>query len=167
MAEAPQQQEQEQHQQQEEEEEEEQQSAREAPNADKGSEEQKESVPVTSPRPLLSMRSMSSVDPDDDSPNMIVYRKVGAKSVLTSLPSVELCGYCALSNNTTLSFLSAESLEPAGRQWWDTWGWYGFFFLLEELLPPPALPPLLFSVVYIQHVPVCLCITPPVLREEK
>lgn len=89
MAEAPQQQQQ--HQQQEEEEEEEQQSAEEVPDADEGSEEPKESVPVTPPRPLLSMRSMSSVDPDDDSPNMIVYRKVGAKSVLTSSPSVELC----------------------------------------------------------------------------
>lgn len=166
MAEAPQQQQQQQHQ-QEEEEEEEQQSAEEAPDANEGSEEPKESVPVTPPRPLLSMRSMSSVDPDDDSPNMIVYRKVRAKSVLTSLPSVELVGYCALLTDTALSFLSAESLEPAFHQWWDTWGWDGFFFLLEELLPPPALPPLLFSVVYIQYVPVCLCITPPMLKEEK
>lgn len=167
MAEAPQQQQQQQQHQQEEEEEEEQQSAEEVPDADEASEEPKESVPVTPPRPLLSMRSMSSVDPDDDSPNMIVYRKVGAKSVLTGSPSVELCGCCTLSSNTTLNFLSAESLEPAGHQWWDTWGWDGFFVLREELLPPPALPPLLFSVVYIQYVPVCLCITPPMLKEEK
>lgn len=75
MAEAPQQQQQ----QLEEEEEEEQQSSEEAPDTNEGSEDSKEEVPVTPRRPLLSMRSMSSVDPDDDSPNMIVYRKVGDK----------------------------------------------------------------------------------------
>lgn len=87
MAEAPQQQH------QPEEEEEEQPSTVETTDTDEGSEEPKESVQVTPTRPLLSMRSMSSVDPDDDSPNMIVYRKVGAKTVfyLTGLPSAELC----------------------------------------------------------------------------
>lgn len=74
MAEAPQQQ------QQQEEEEEEQPSTAESANTDEGSEELKENVQVTPTRPLLSMRSMSSVDPSDDSPNMIVYRKVRAKT---------------------------------------------------------------------------------------
>lgn len=89
MAEAPQQQHQ-----QEEEEEEQQPSTVETTDTDEGSEEPKESVQVTPTRPLLSMRSMSSVDPDDDSPNMIVYRKVGAKTVfyLTGSPSAELWG---------------------------------------------------------------------------
>ncbi|XP_045910772.1 uncharacterized protein LOC123974248 isoform X1 [Micropterus dolomieu] len=73
MAEAPEQQQQ---QQQQEEEEEEQPSNVEATEADEGSEEPKESVQTTPNRPLLSMRSISTVDPDDDSPNMIVYRKV-------------------------------------------------------------------------------------------
>lgn len=78
MAEAPQQHQQEQ-QQLEEEEEEEQQSSEEAPDTDEGSEDSQEDLPVTPRRPLVSMRSISSVDPDDDSPNMIVYRKVGDK----------------------------------------------------------------------------------------
>ncbi|XP_075893950.1 regulator of G-protein signaling 6-like [Nelusetta ayraudi] len=81
MAEAPQQQQQQQ--QLEEEEEEEQQSSEEAPDTDEGSEDSKEEVPVTPRRPMLSMRSMSSVDPDDDSPNMIVYRKI--EDIVTSI----------------------------------------------------------------------------------
>ncbi|XP_068432993.1 regulator of G-protein signaling 6-like [Clinocottus analis] len=99
MAEAPQQQQQ----QQLEEEEEEQQSTVEASETDEGSEEPKESVLRT--RLLRSMRSMSIVDPDDDSPNMIVYRKIEdivtliqdetegvpirtVKSFMTKIPSV-------------------------------------------------------------------------------
>ncbi|XP_074471148.1 regulator of G-protein signaling 6-like [Sebastes fasciatus] len=100
MAEAPQQQ-----QQQKEEEEEEQVSTSESTESDEGSEELKESVQTTPTRPMLSMRSMSSVDPDDDSPNMIVYRKIEdiitliqdetegvpirtVKSFMTKIPSV-------------------------------------------------------------------------------
>ncbi|XP_051266068.1 regulator of G-protein signaling 6 [Dicentrarchus labrax] len=77
----------------------------EATETDQGSEEPKESVQTTTTRPLLSMRSMSSVDPDDDSPNMIVYRKIEdivtqiqdetegvpirtVKSFMTKIPSV-------------------------------------------------------------------------------
>ncbi|KAF6732251.1 Regulator of G-protein signaling 6 [Oryzias melastigma] len=61
--------------------------------------------PVKPVRPLLSMRSMSSVDPDDDTPNMMVYRKIEeiltriqdetegvpirtVKSFMTKIPSV-------------------------------------------------------------------------------
>lgn len=51
-------------------------------DADEGSEEPKESMQAAPTRPLLSTRSMSSVDPDDDSPNMIVYRKVRTKNEL-------------------------------------------------------------------------------------
>lgn len=84
MAEAPQQEQQQQQQQEEEEEggekEEEQQqsSPAEKIEADEGAEELKEIVQMTPTRPLLSMRSMSTVDPDDDTPNMIVYRKVSS-----------------------------------------------------------------------------------------
>ncbi|XP_028252929.1 regulator of G-protein signaling 6-like [Parambassis ranga] len=103
MAEAPQQQ---QLQQQKEEEEEEQQPGPvEARDSSEGSEEPKEDVQATPTRPLLSMRSMSIVDPDDDSPNMIVYRKIEdivtriqdetegvpirtVKSFMTKIPSV-------------------------------------------------------------------------------
>ncbi|KAM9338875.1 regulator of G-protein signaling 6-like isoform 2-T2 [Symphorus nematophorus] len=107
MAEAPQQQQQQQEKEEEKEEEQQEQqlSTVEAAETDEGSEEQKESVPMTPPRPLLSMRSMSSVDPDDDSPNMIVYRKIEdivthiqdetegvpirtVKSFMTKIPSV-------------------------------------------------------------------------------
>ncbi|XP_070843134.1 regulator of G-protein signaling 6-like [Chaetodon trifascialis] len=108
MAEAPQEQQQQQQQQQEEEEEEkkeEQPCTVEAAETEEGSEEPKETVQVTPTRPLLSMRSMSSVDPDDDSPNMIVYRKIEdivtliqdetegvpirtVKSFMTKIPSV-------------------------------------------------------------------------------
>ncbi|XP_029983879.1 regulator of G-protein signaling 6-like [Sphaeramia orbicularis] len=110
MAEAPQQQ-----QQQKVEEEEEQQQPPPPPppspgpvgttESDEGSEEPKEGIQTTPTRPLLSMRSMSSVDPDDDSPNMIVYRKIEdivthiqdetegvpirtVKSFMTKIPSV-------------------------------------------------------------------------------
>ncbi|KAM7367691.1 hypothetical protein PAMP_013974 [Pampus punctatissimus] len=104
MAEAPQQQ----HEQQPEQQEEEQ-----PPTAvglmepDETSEEPKEDVQTTTTpaQPLLSMRSMSSVDPNDDSPNMIVYRKIEdivtciqdeaegvpirtVKSFMTKIPSV-------------------------------------------------------------------------------
>lgn len=44
--------------------------------ADEDVEDLKEDVQTPPTRPLLSMRSLSIVDPDDDSPNMIVYRKV-------------------------------------------------------------------------------------------
>ncbi|XP_068609535.1 regulator of G-protein signaling 6-like [Brachionichthys hirsutus] len=101
MAEAPQQQEQ----REEEEEEEQQPSSGETTDTDEGSEEPKENVPRPPVRPLLSMRSMSSVDTDDDSPNMIVYRKIEdivtdiqnetegvpirtVKSFMTKIPSV-------------------------------------------------------------------------------
>ncbi|XP_036003151.1 regulator of G-protein signaling 6 [Fundulus heteroclitus] len=105
MAEAPQQ---EQQQEKEEEEEEEQQqqqlpSSVETTEPDEGSEEPNEVVKTA--RPLLSMRSMSSVDPDEDYPNMIVYRKIEdivariqdetdgvpirtVKSFMTKIPSV-------------------------------------------------------------------------------
>ncbi|XP_073348919.1 regulator of G-protein signaling 6 [Pagrus major] len=103
MAEAPQ--EQQQQQQEGREEEEKQQSPVEATEPDEGAEEPKEGVSATPARPLLSMRSMSSVDPDDDSPNMIVYRKIEdivtliqdeeegvpirtVKSFMTKIPSV-------------------------------------------------------------------------------
>uniref|UniRef100_A0A3B4TMZ6 Regulator of G protein signaling 6 n=2 Tax=Seriola dumerili TaxID=41447 RepID=A0A3B4TMZ6_SERDU len=108
MAEAPQQQKQEKQQQEEEQEqkqEQEQQSPVGAAEPNEGPEEPKESVQTTPARPLLSMRSMSSVDPDDDSPNMIVYRKIEdivtriqdetegvpirtVKSFMTKIPSV-------------------------------------------------------------------------------
>ncbi|XP_076612990.1 regulator of G-protein signaling 6 [Chaetodon auriga] len=106
MAEAPQEQQQQQQQQEEEEEKKEElPSTVEAAETEEGSEEPKESVQVTPTRPLLSMRSMSSVDPDDDSPNMIVYRKIEdivtliqdetegvpirtVKSFMTKIPSV-------------------------------------------------------------------------------
>ncbi|XP_032398306.1 regulator of G-protein signaling 6 [Etheostoma spectabile] len=91
--------------QQEEQEELQQPSAVEATETDEGTEEPKESVQTTPTRPLLSMRSMSTVDPDDDSPNMIVYRKIEdiitriqdetegvpirtVKSFMTKIPSV-------------------------------------------------------------------------------
>ncbi|XP_036942154.1 regulator of G-protein signaling 6 [Acanthopagrus latus] len=106
MAEAPQEQPQQQQQQEgREEEEEKQQSPVEATEPDEGAEEPKEGAPATPARTLLSMRSMSSVDPDDDSPNMIVYRKIEdivtliqdeeegvpirtVKSFMTKIPSV-------------------------------------------------------------------------------
>ncbi|XP_023127515.2 regulator of G-protein signaling 6 [Amphiprion ocellaris] len=105
MAEAPQQQQQQQQQQQEEEEEEQQPSSEETTEPDEESENPKEIIQTTSTRPLLSMRSMSSVDPDDDSPNMIAYRKIEdivtriqdetegvpirtVKSFMTKIPSV-------------------------------------------------------------------------------
>ncbi|XP_040920186.1 regulator of G-protein signaling 6-like [Toxotes jaculatrix] len=114
MAEAPQHQHEQQQQQQAEEEEEQKQeqeqkqekpSPVEATEPSEVSEEPKERVQTTPTRPLLSMRSMSSVDPDDDSPNMIVYRKIEdivtriqdetegvpirtVKSFMTKIPSV-------------------------------------------------------------------------------
>ncbi|XP_018546355.1 regulator of G-protein signaling 6 [Lates calcarifer] len=120
MAEAPQQQQQQQQQEKQEEDEQQQQqqqqqeeeqeeqpppSPAEATEPNEGSEEPKESVQTPPTRPLLSMRSMSSVDPDDDSPNMIVYRKIEdivtriqdetegvpirtVKSFMTKIPSV-------------------------------------------------------------------------------
>lgn len=51
-------------------------SAEEVTETNEGPEEPKEEVQTTPTRPLLSMRSMSSVDPENDSPNMIIYRKV-------------------------------------------------------------------------------------------
>ncbi|KAM6992148.1 regulator of G-protein signaling 6 isoform 1-T1 [Tautogolabrus adspersus] len=103
MAEAPQQQ-----QQQQEVEDEEQPSSVEATENDDGPEELKENAQTTPTRRLLSMRSMKSMnsaDPDDDSPNMIVYRKIEdivnhiqdetegvpirtVKSFMTKIPSV-------------------------------------------------------------------------------
>lgn len=71
MAEAPQEQ-----QQLEEEEEQQQPSSADTTEPDEGSEEPKEIAQTPPTRPLLSMRSMSTVDLDDDTPNMIVYRKV-------------------------------------------------------------------------------------------
>lgn len=53
-------------------------------DANEGSEEPKDSVQAAPSRPLLLTRSMSSVDPDDDSPNMIVYRKVRTKNEFLS-----------------------------------------------------------------------------------
>ncbi|KAK2856039.1 hypothetical protein Q5P01_004774 [Channa striata] len=109
MAEAAQQQQQQQqqqhHQQEEGEGEKEQRSTEEATEPDEGSEEPKENIKTAPARPLLSMRSMSTVDPDDDSPNMIVYRKIEdivtriqdetegvpirtVKSFMTKIPSV-------------------------------------------------------------------------------
>ncbi|XP_031717322.1 regulator of G-protein signaling 6-like isoform X1 [Anarrhichthys ocellatus] len=102
MAEAQQQQ---QPEEEEEEEEEQQQSPVEATETDEGSEEPQKSVHKNLTRPLLSMRSMSIVDPDDNSPNMIVYRKIEdivtliqdevdgvpirtVKSFMTKIPSV-------------------------------------------------------------------------------
>nr|XP_020484083.1 regulator of G-protein signaling 6-like [Labrus bergylta]XP_020484089.1 regulator of G-protein signaling 6-like [Labrus bergylta] len=104
MAEAPQQQQQ----QQEEVEDEEQPSSVDVTENDDGPEEPKENAQTTPTRRLLSMRSMASmnsVDPDDDSPNMIVYRKIEdivtliqdeaegvpirtVKSFMTKIPSV-------------------------------------------------------------------------------
>lgn len=82
MAEAPQQQQQEEG--GEKEEEQQQSSPVEKTEPDEGAEEPKEIAQTTPSRPLLSMRSMSSVDPDDDTPNMIVYRKVRA-SIISSI----------------------------------------------------------------------------------
>lgn len=85
MAEAPQQQQQQQEEGGEKEEEQQQQSSPvEKTEPDEGAEEPKEIAQTTPSRPLLSMRSMSSVDPDDDTPNMIVYRKVRA-SIISSI----------------------------------------------------------------------------------
>lgn len=69
MAEAPQQQQQQ---------EEEQQTSEESSKNDEGSEELKDVNQVNPSRPL----SRSSVDPDNDSPNMILYRKVRANLIL-------------------------------------------------------------------------------------
>ncbi|XP_061563028.1 regulator of G-protein signaling 6-like [Cololabis saira] len=99
MAEAPQQQQQ----QQQEEEQERLPSPVKTTEPDGETEEPKEAVKAA--RPLLSMRSMSSVDPEDDTPNMIVYRKIEdivtriqdetegvpirtVKSFMTKIPSV-------------------------------------------------------------------------------
>ncbi|XP_076023581.1 regulator of G-protein signaling 6-like isoform X2 [Genypterus blacodes] len=101
MAEAPVQQQQ----QQEEEEEEKQEQKEEVSETDEGPQEPKEEVQTTPSRPLLSMRSMSTVDPENDSPNMIIYRKIEdivtliqdetegvpirtVKSFMTKIPSV-------------------------------------------------------------------------------
>lgn len=62
------------------EEEDEQQSTVQATEAADGSEKPKQSVHKPLTRPLGSLKSMSIVDPEDDSPDMIVYRKVGATS---------------------------------------------------------------------------------------
>ncbi|XP_034756411.1 regulator of G-protein signaling 6 isoform X1 [Etheostoma cragini] len=95
----------EQEEQEEQEQQEQQPSAVEVTETDEGTEEPKESVQTTPTRPMLSMRSMSTVDPDDDSPNMIVYRKIEdiitriqdetegvpirtVKSFMTKIPSV-------------------------------------------------------------------------------
>ncbi|KAM6915712.1 regulator of G-protein signaling 6-like [Xenentodon cancila] len=101
MAEAPQQQ-----QQQQEEEQEHLPSSVKTTEPDEEPEEPKEPKEVVkAARPLLSMRSMSSVDPEDDTPNMIVYRKIEdivtriqdetegvpirtVKSFMTKIPSV-------------------------------------------------------------------------------
>ncbi|XP_015260836.1 PREDICTED: regulator of G-protein signaling 6-like [Cyprinodon variegatus] len=100
MAEAPQQ---EQQQQQEEEEEQQLPSSVETTEPDEGSEEPNQVIKTA--RPLLSMRSMSTIDPDDDYPNMTVYRKIEdiisriqdetdgvpirtVKSFMTKIPSV-------------------------------------------------------------------------------
>ncbi|XP_063351046.1 regulator of G-protein signaling 6-like [Pelmatolapia mariae] len=109
MAEAPQQQQQQQEEGGEKEKEEEQQQQQSSPvektEPDEGVEEPKEIAQTTPSRPLLSMRSMSTVDPDDDTPNMIVYRKIEdiitriqdetdgvpirtVKSFMTKIPSV-------------------------------------------------------------------------------
>ncbi|KAK5616504.1 hypothetical protein CRENBAI_009392 [Crenichthys baileyi] len=75
MAEAPQQERPPQEEEEEEEKEHQQQlpSSVETIEPDESSEEPNEVVKTA--RPLLSMRSMSTVDPDDDYPNMIIYRK--------------------------------------------------------------------------------------------
>ncbi|XP_057678469.1 regulator of G-protein signaling 6 [Corythoichthys intestinalis] len=74
-------------------------------DADEDVEDLKEDIQAPPSRPLLSMRSLSIVDPDDDSPNMIVYRKIEdivtliqdetegvpirtVKSFMTKIPSV-------------------------------------------------------------------------------
>ncbi|XP_019953217.1 regulator of G-protein signaling 6-like [Paralichthys olivaceus] len=109
MAEAPQQQQQEVKEEEEqlekEQQEKEQPSPAETTEPSEGFEEAKESAQMTPTRPLLSMRSMSSVDPEDNSPNMIVYRKIEdivtriqdetegvairtVKSFMTKIPSV-------------------------------------------------------------------------------
>lgn len=62
------------------EEEEEEQSSVETVEPDEGSEEPDEVMKPA--RPLLSTRSMSTVDPDDDYPNMTVYRKVRAGALM-------------------------------------------------------------------------------------
>lgn len=86
MAEAQQQQQQQQEEGGEKEKEEEQQQSSpvEKSEPDEGTEEPKEIAQTTPSRPLLSTRSMSIVDPDDDTPNMIVYRKVRA-SIISSI----------------------------------------------------------------------------------
>lgn len=76
MAEAPQQQ-----QQQEEEEEQQQPTSEESSDNDEGSEELKDVHQENPSRPLLSTRSASTVDTDNDSPNMILYRKVRANPI--------------------------------------------------------------------------------------
>ncbi|XP_042078656.1 regulator of G-protein signaling 6 [Haplochromis burtoni] len=107
MAEAQQQQQQQQEEGGEKEKEEEQQQSSpvEKTESDEGVEEPKEIAQTTPSRPLLSTRSMSIVDPDDDTPNMIVYRKIEdiitriqdetdgvpirtVKSFMTKIPSV-------------------------------------------------------------------------------
>ncbi|XP_035764416.1 regulator of G-protein signaling 6 [Neolamprologus brichardi] len=107
MAEAQQQQQQQQEEGGEKEKEEEQQQSSpvEKTEPDEGAEEPKELAQTTPSRPLLSTRSMSIVDPDDDTPNMIVYRKIEdiitriqdetdgvpirtVKSFMTKIPSV-------------------------------------------------------------------------------
>ncbi|XP_005731220.1 regulator of G-protein signaling 6-like [Pundamilia nyererei] len=105
MAEAQQQQQQEEGGEKEKEEEQQQSSPVEKTEPDEGAEEPKEIAQTTPSRPLLSTRSMSIVDPDDDTPNMIVYRKIEdiitriqdetdgvpirtVKSFMTKIPSV-------------------------------------------------------------------------------
>ncbi|TNM94816.1 hypothetical protein fugu_017575 [Takifugu bimaculatus] len=100
MAEAPQQQ-----QQQEEEEEQQQPTSEESSENDEGSEELKDVYQENPSRPMLSTRSASTVDTDNDSPNMILYRKIEeivtliqdetegvpirtVKSFMTKIPSV-------------------------------------------------------------------------------
>lgn len=67
-------------QQQEEEEEEQQPNSEESLEKDSGSEDLKDVHQVNPSRPLLSMRSGSTVDLDNDSPNMILYAKVRANA---------------------------------------------------------------------------------------
>lgn len=74
MAEAPQEQ------QQQEEEEEQQPTSEESSENDEGSEELKDVHQENPSRPPLSTRSGSTVDTDNDSPNMILYRKVRANT---------------------------------------------------------------------------------------
>ncbi|TNN46950.1 hypothetical protein EYF80_042866 [Liparis tanakae] len=59
-----------------EEEEDEQQSGAEATKARDGSEKPKPSGHTRLTRPLGALKSMSIVDPEDDCPDMIVYRKI-------------------------------------------------------------------------------------------